>query len=134
MSHVRFELAEILYTKAPLSNNTTNKLLGLWSATLVPFGDSAPILDRNDLHSTIDAIELGEVPWQTYVACYNGLHPENGPTPEWMTTEYQLCYRDPCKVIHRILANPDLADGIDYIPYCEFKGGKQQYCDFISGD
>jgi len=51
-----------------------------------------------------------------------------------MTTEYQLCYRDPRKVIHGILENPDLADGIDYVPYCEFKGGKRQYCDFMSGD
>jgi len=51
-----------------------------------------------------------------------------------MTTKYQFWYRDPWKVIHGILANPDLADGIDYIPYHEFEDGKRQYGDFMSGD
>jgi hypothetical protein len=133
-SRVGFELAEILYTKAPLSNNTIDKLLSLWSATLVPHDDAAPIVDHDDLHSTIDAIKLGNIPWQTYTAKYNGLRPEDGPTPEWMTAEYQLCYRDPRKVIHRILANPDLADGIDYVPYRDFKDGKREYSDFMSGN
>ena len=30
--------------------------------------------------------------------------------------------------------NPDLADGIDYVPYRDFEGGKRRYCDFMSGD
>lgn len=51
-----------------------------------------------------------------------------------MTTEYELWYRDPRKVIHNILANPDLVDGIDYVPYREFQDGKRRYCDFMSGD
>lgn len=51
-----------------------------------------------------------------------------------MTTSYQLWYRDPREVIHNILANPDLADGIDYVPYHDFKDGKRRYCDFMSGD
>jgi len=101
---------------------------------LVPHGDVAPIVDHSDLHSTIDAIDLGNIPWQTYTAHYRGLRPENGPTPEWMTVEYQLCYRDPRKVIRGIFANPDLADNIDYIPYRDFKDDKRQYCDFMSGD
>lgn len=133
-SRAGFELAEVLYAKASLSNDTIDKLLSLWSATLVPHNDQAPILDHHDLHSTIDAIELGNVPWQTYTANYNGLRPENGPTPEWMTAKYQLYYRDPRKVIRRILENPDLADGIDYVPYRDFKDNKRQYCDFMSAD
>lgn len=51
-----------------------------------------------------------------------------------MTTKYQLWYRDPRKVIHNILANPDLADGIDYVPYRKFQDNKRQYCDFMSGN
>ena len=51
-----------------------------------------------------------------------------------MTAEYQVWYRDPRKVIHNIFTNPDLADGIDYIPYHEFKDGKRRYSDFMSGD
>jgi len=51
-----------------------------------------------------------------------------------MTTEYQLWYRDPREVIRNLLANPDLADGLDYVPYHEFENGKRRYCDFMSGD
>ena len=125
VSRAGFELADILYNKVPLSNDNINKLLSLWHATLVPHDASPPILDHHDLHSTINAIKLGHIPWQSYTAQYNGLCPENGPTPEWMTAEYQVWYRDPRKVIHNILANPNLADGIDYVPYHKFKDGKR---------
>ena len=123
-----------MYTKAALSNDNINKLLDLWNATLVPYDDSAPILDREDLHSTIDSIKLGSVPWQSYTAKYNGLRPDGAPVPEWMTAEYQLWYRDPRKVVHNILGNPDLANDINYVPYRDFKDGQRQYSDFMSGN
>ena len=129
-----FELAEILYTTASLSNSIIDNLLSIWSATLVPYNDSTPLLNHHNLHSTINAIKLGNVPWQSYTVWYNGLQPEDGPTPEWMTVEHQLWYQDPCKVIHNIFANPDLIDGIDYVPYHEFVNGKRRYSDFMSGD
>ena len=134
VSRAAFETAEILYTKAPFSSKLIDELLNLWTATLIPHKDSAPILGHDDLHATIDAIKLGHVPWQSYTAQYNGLRPDNAPTPEWMNAQYQLWYRDPQKVIHNLLANPDLADGIDYVPYRDFKDDKRQYRDFMSGN
>ena len=119
-SRAGFELAEVLYTTASLSNPIIDKLLDLWNATLVPHNDAAPFSDRKDVHSAIDAIKLGGVPWKSYTARYNGLYPEDGPTPEWMTNNYQLWYRDPRRVIHNLLANPDLTDSMDYVPYREF--------------
>jgi hypothetical protein len=101
---------------------------------LVPHNDSPPIIDHDDLHSTIDAIKLGSVPWQSYTVKYNGLRPETGPTPEWMTMDYQLWYRDPRMVIHNILANPELANAVDYVPYREFENNKRWYADFMSGN
>jgi hypothetical protein len=95
ISRAGFELAEILYMSASLSNSTVDKLLDLWSATLVPHNDSPPIVDHHDLHSTIDAVKLGNVPWESYAIMYNGLYPENGPVPEWMNMECQLWYRNP---------------------------------------
>ena len=133
-SRAGFELAELLYTTAPLSNNIIDKLLNIWSATLVPHNDSAPILDHADLHATIDAIKLGHVPWESYTVQYNGLRPDDAPIPGWMTTDWQLWYRDPRKVIHSLFKNPDLADGIDYVPYREFDGDERRYSDFMSGD
>jgi hypothetical protein len=133
-SRTGFELAEVLYVRAAVSNDNIDRLLDLWKATLVPYNDSPPILDHTDLHSTIDLIELGSVPWQSYTIQYNGLRPEDAPTPKWMTTEYQLWYRDPRKVIHNILGNPDLVNDIDYVSYPDPDDGKCRYCDFMSSD
>ena len=133
-SRASFELAEILYTTTSLSNNSIDTLLDLWSATLVPHNDTAPFTDHKHIHSTIDAIKLDSVPWRSYTARYNGIRPEDGPAPEWMDADYHLWYRDPRKVIHNILANPDLVDGIDYVPYNEFENDKRRYCDFMSGN
>ena len=133
-SRAGFELAEILYLKAHLSQSIINQLLDIWSATLVPHGDLPPIADHQELHAQIDAIGLGNVPWKSYTAQYQWLLPKSGPIPEWMKTEYQLWYRDPRQVIHHILANPEFASGIDYAPHCDFQDGKQQYRDFMSGD
>ena len=129
-----FELAELLYTTALLSNNVTNRLLDIWTTTLIPHNDSVPILDHTDLHAMIDTIKLRHVPWESYTVRYNGLQPEDGPVPKWMSTDYQLWYRNPRKVIHSIFGNPDLVDGIDYVPYREFEDGKHHYCDFVSRD
>ena len=58
-SRAGFELAEVLYAASLLSNSTIDHLLSIWSATLAPYDDVPPITDHGDLHSTIDAIELG---------------------------------------------------------------------------
>ena len=81
-SHATFELANLLYTAVPLSNNFINKLLNIWSATLVPHNNSTPILNHADLHVTINAIKLRHVPWKSYTIQYDGLRPENMLTPE----------------------------------------------------
>lgn len=133
-SRAGFELAEILYMTASLSNSIIDNLLSIWNATLAPHNDAAPFTDHEDLHATVDAIKLGDVPWQSYTIRYNGLYPEDGPTPEWMTTDFQLWYRNPRKVIRNILANPALVDSIDYVPYREFENGKRRYRDFMSGN
>lgn len=129
-----FELAEILYLKAHLSQSTINQLLDIWSATLIPHDDLPPITSHQDLHTQIDAIRLGNIPWRSYTARYQWLCPNAGPVPEWMNAEYQLWYRDPRQVIHKILANPEFVSNVDYAPHRDFQDGKRQYCDFMSGD
>ena len=129
-----FELANILYLKAHLSQSLIDDLLQIWSATLVPHDDLPPIADHRDLHAQIDAIKLGEVPWKSYTAQYQWLRPNEGPIPEWMETKYQLWYRDPRQVVHHILANPEFASGFDYAPHKDFRDEERQYHDFMSGD
>ena len=133
MSRASFELAKVLFSTASLSNNSIDALLNLWNATLAPHNDITPFADHGDVYSTIDTIRLDNVPWQLYTACYNSLLPDR-PAPKWMNTDYQLWYRDPCKVIHNILANPDLVDGLDYVPYHEFENDNWRYRDFMSMD
>jgi hypothetical protein len=133
-SRASFELTEILYLKAHLSQNLIDQLLDIWKVTLVPHGDVPPITDHKDLHAKIDAIELGNVQWKSYTAQYQWLRPESGPVPEWMKTDYHLWYRDPRQVIHHILANPEFASGIDHTPHRDFEDEKRQYRDFMSGN
>jgi hypothetical protein len=49
---------------------------------------------------------------------------DGGPIPEWMDAKYELWYRDPRKIIHNLLANPEFVSGMDYAPHCDFQDGK----------
>jgi hypothetical protein len=133
-SRAGFELAELLYKKAELSQSNVDELLNIWAATLAPHGDEPPMSGYRDLHAQIDAIDLGFVPWKSSTVQYQGQRPENSAAPSWMDQDYHLWYRDPRKVIHNILANPGFSGTLDYIPYRDFRGGKRHYCDFMSGD
>ena len=133
-SRAGFELAELLYKKAEMSQPNIDQLLNIWSATLAPHNDEPPISSFQDLHAQIDAIDLGFTPWKSSTIQYQGRRPENSAAPQWMDEEYQLWYRDPRKVIHNILGNSDFSTALDYIPYQDFCNGKRSYCDFMSGD
>ena len=133
-SRAGFELAEILYRKAHLSQSAINQLLEIWTTTLLPHDDLPPITDHCDLHAQIDAIKLGDVPWKSYTAKYQWLCPTDGPIPAWMDTKYQLWYYDPRQVIHHLFENPEFASGIDYAPHRDFQNDCRQYRDFMSGD
>ena len=129
-----FELAELLYKKAELSQSNIDQLLNIWSATPIPHNDEPPIISHCDLHAQIDTIELGFVPWKSSTIQYQGHRPENSAAPSWMDQDYNLWYRDPRKVVHNILANLDFNTTLDYIPYCDFCDRQRRYCDFMSGD
>ena len=60
-------LADLLFKKAELSQSNTNQLLSLWSATLVPHTEVPLIIDHYNLHAHIDSIELGSVPWESWM-------------------------------------------------------------------
>ena len=117
-----------------MSQTNIDLLLNIWSATLAPHNDEPPITGVRDLHAQIDAIDLGFTPWKSSTVQYQGRRPENSATPQWMDEKFQLWYRDPRKVIHDILGNPDFSAALDYIPYRDLRDGKRSYCDFMSGD
>ena len=132
-SRAGFELAELLY-KEELSTSKIDQLLSLWSTSLAPYDAKPPISDHHDLHTQINSIDLNFIPWKSWTAQYQGRQPVNSAVPSWMDEDYQLWYRDPRKVIHNILKNPDFSTRVDYVPYHDFQGGKCRYCDFMSGN
>lgn len=133
-SRAGFELAEFLFADAELSRKKIDRLLELWAATLIPHGNSPPITNHQDLHHQIDAIGLGNVQWKTTPLKYDRPLPMTARPPEWMTTEYDVWYRDPRDVVRNILASPDFEGQIDYVAYREFDGDQRRYSNMMSGD
>lgn len=133
-SRAGFELAELLFANAQLSQKKIDHLLELWAATLIPHNDFAPITNHLDLHQQIDAINLGNARWEHTDLKYQGPLPTTTRHPEWKTTVYDLWYRDPRRVVDDILANPEFNGHIDYAAYQEFNGEKRQYGNVMSGE
>jgi hypothetical protein len=133
-SRAGFELADLLFTDAQLSQKKIDHILELWAATLIPHNDFAPITNHLDLHQQIDAIDLGDARWEHADLKYNGPLPTTTRHPEWKTTVYDVWYRDPCRVIENILANPEFDGHVDYAAYQEFNSEKRQYGNVMSGD
>ena len=117
-----------------MSAGNVNILMNLWAATQDVKGEDVnpPFADTQDLHSTIDSIPLGDIPWQGFKVKYTSDIPENAPT--WMTKEYDVWFRNPLEVMEAQIGNPDFDNEIDYAPKQVFsRNKKHQYTDFMSG-
>ena len=123
-----------MFSDAELSQRKINKLLELWAATLVPHHDAPPFTNHQDLHSQIDAIELGDVRWECAQLSYDKPLPRTSRPPEWMTAVHEVWHRNPRQVIKNILATTDFDGHIDYAAYQEFSDDKRQYSNLMSGD
>ncbi|KAF8632086.1 hypothetical protein AX17_004928 [Amanita inopinata Kibby_2008] len=127
----QFELADFLYRRDQMSAGHIDTLLRILAAAN---GSQAPFADHRELYDKIDSIEVGEAPWDRLELQYAGELPQTN-VPPWMTTRYEVWYRDPCLLVKNILSNPDFRDGIDYAPYrvndCH---GDRIYHNFMSGD
>jgi len=56
-----------------------------------------------------------------------------------MTTDTEICFRDPRQLIHNILGSPDFVGEIDWSPYHEYAGNigdkeNHHFHDFFSRD
>ncbi|KAG1897368.1 uncharacterized protein F5891DRAFT_1129955 [Suillus fuscotomentosus] len=104
------------------------------AASLAKHRDTPPFADHKDLYNVIDVTQLGDVPWQSFSVQYTGECPE--VVPPWMNDEFEVWYRDPCAMVHNILANPTFKDEIDYAPFREYNAldDARRWKDFMSGD
>ncbi|KAH9957041.1 hypothetical protein BGW80DRAFT_1439280 [Lactifluus volemus] len=131
---IEFETMEFLFCKNQMSAGNMDILLDLWAATLLPHSDSPPFAGHSNLYETIDSTPLGGVKWQNFSISYQGKLPD-GVAHEWMTTAYEVWYRDPHLLVKDMLANPDYKDRVDYAPLQEFDAAcHRQYHNFMSGD
>jgi Plavaka transposase len=90
--------------------------------------------NHSDLRNTIDASDLGDVPWQRSSFRYDDKLPD-GQVPGWMTELYEVYYRDPRDVVKNIIADTTSKHAFDYVPYQEFdEDGDRRYENLMSGD
>ena len=101
-----------------------NKLLDLLKHNKPP-----PFANHLDLYNTIDLTPLGDVAWQSFSIQYDGDVPE-GTVPQWMTSEYNIWFRDPHTIIKNMIDSPDYNHHIDVTPLWIFNsnGDKTGIC------
>ncbi|KAG6905029.1 hypothetical protein DXG01_005543 [Tephrocybe rancida] len=133
MDRNAFELADLLYRRDQMANPKINDLLQIWAATLRGADREPPFDSANDLHSTIDATLLGDVPWQSFSITYNGDVGEDAPS--WQTKSFHVHFRDPRVILHNQVGNSDFAGEIDVAPkQVTDNDGKRRFQDFMSGN
>ncbi|KAI8974265.1 hypothetical protein BD414DRAFT_468489 [Trametes punicea] len=132
-SRQQYETGDFLYRRAEMSGGKIDDLMHLWASSL-PDEHEPPFANHNHLYATIDAIPLGDVPWDGFSITYNGPIPD-GPMPSWMVRSYDAWFRDPHIVMRNQLANPDFTEYIDWGPQRRYgKDGKRQYSNLMTGD
>ncbi|KAI0032371.1 hypothetical protein K488DRAFT_78514 [Vararia minispora EC-137] len=111
-----FLLAEFLYRKVEMSSHDVDYLMEIWKSTLRKHGERSPFADIKDLHSTIDSITQGDVPWECLA--FEPLPDLPLDAPDYERETYRLWYRNPDACIsHFLLDNPELVDHFDTTPY-----------------
>ena len=130
-------MAELLYSKAPMSEEN----IDLFSQLSKEAGSQLPFSNHRELFAAIDGISVGDIPWHSFMVQYrdeDGLGGDRSwseSRPKWMSDVHEVFYRDPRRVIHQMLANPDYKDSMDFSPYRAFDNdGVRQYQHLMSGD
>jgi hypothetical protein len=99
-----------------MSEGNIDDLLKICSGKQVLFSN------HKELYAAIDGLSVGEVPWQSFLVQYNGVYSNDSsvPQPQWMSDVHKVFYCDPQQIFHKMLANPDFKDSMDFVPYCVF--------------
>ena len=101
-----------------MSANKIDELMEIWADQQLGEHDddspSPPFANARDLYNVIDATELGDVPWEGFAVTYDGDVPDNAPS--WMSTPYEVWFRDPLLVMESQIGNRDFGNEMDYAP------------------
>ena len=114
-NRVKFEVADFLYRRNQMSAEDIDFIFKLWAASLMAHHDLPPFSNHTEMYNAIDSTPLGDLPWEFFSLEYNGDVPE-GNVPSWMSSEYDVWFRDLLRLVHNLLSNPDFEGEIDYAP------------------
>jgi len=118
-----------------MSAPNIDTLLDLWASTLLKHNEPPPFANYKDLYNTIDSTPLGDVAWQSFSLRYNGDEDPGHTLPQWMTSEYEVWFRDPHAIVKSMIDNPDYNHHTDVAPVRIFNSdGQRVYQNFMSGD
>lgn len=118
-------------------------LLEIWAASLLGLHGEPLFTNHAELYQVIDSTRVGEVQWENFTVRYtrNGQDNDQDGDMEddaspWKFDTYDVWYRDPCQVIHNILASSEFTSEMDYVPYREYNttNNQRRWEDFMSGD
>jgi hypothetical protein len=109
-------------------------LLQIWARTLPPDQDSL-FTSARDMYSTLDAIDLAEIRWQSFSLSFKAQDGDNVDA-RWKSKEYDVWYRDPREVLKAQLANRNFEKEMDFAPKIVIDKEKRtrRYQDFMSGE
>ncbi|KAI6101116.1 hypothetical protein EDD16DRAFT_1716689 [Pisolithus croceorrhizus] len=116
-----------------MSASKINKLCHLWGCS--SSSGQPPFTDHKELYKMINAMEVGDIQWNSFKLKYNGEQPANN-IPPWMDEVYKYWFCDPLSLVENILANSKFHGEFDYSPYWDFTTGdsKRRFENFMSGD
>ncbi|KAG2368006.1 hypothetical protein BDR07DRAFT_1448544 [Suillus spraguei] len=118
----------------PYQNRQIDMLLDLWAVTLIKHNDAPPFANHKDMYAAIDVTLLGDVPWKSFMMCYNGIKPQDN-IPLWMTTKYDVWCRDPLELVGNMLTNSNFDGEIKFLPYHDYTTDNKWYWkNLMSGD
>ena len=128
-SEIDFELGDFLFRELEISNQKLDTLLHLLAAKYQD--QDPPFADHAHLHSVIDSIPQGDVPWQAFTVQYAG--ETDGPL--WKSASYEVFFRDPLLLMEQQIGNPDYANEMDFAPKRVFDhNNKRLYTNLMSGN
>ena len=129
-----FDWAHYHYVTLQSSAANIVEGLNLWSATAFKYGSvaGAPWMTVKKLYATIDTIQTGSLPLQTYKFNYAG--PKPSTPPRWMEQTYELNTRNVLAIAQEQLATLAFKEQFDYVPYQEFNSkGEHVWSNLMSG-
>ena len=93
----------------------------------------SPFSEHRDMYSTIDAIPIGGVQWQSIPLSFDGPIADNSPS--WMKAGHTVWFTEPHLLFKKMLENPDFQYFFDYAPYRQYDMHDQcRYENFMLGD